>query len=201
MPKPKCLLFDIGNVLVELNGRPIQAQWLKQKLSLEENWRAWIESPIAIAFETGEIGQQEFGEAIVNQLQLNISSQEFLSHFKVWPHRVYPQVFETLEALRENYTLAIFSNTNGLHWPYLMGDLELQGKFDYYFASHLIGMAKPQPAAFTKVLEWMNVEAQDVLFLDDNQANIDAASQLGLQTELVLGFEQAIQVLQAREIL
>ncbi|MGN6326124.1 HAD-IA family hydrolase [Pseudolysinimonas sp.] len=47
--------------------------------------------------------------------------------------------------------------------------------------SHELGVAKPDPGAFAHVLDRMNAEPGEVLFIDDAAPNVDAARELGLR--------------------
>jgi putative hydrolase of the HAD superfamily len=56
--------------------------------------------------------------------------------------------------------------------------------FDRTFYSCDLGLAKPDPAYFRAILGALDLPASDVLFIDDNQANVDGARSVGLQAEL-----------------
>ena len=49
------------------------------------------------------------------------------------------------------------------------------------FESAIEKISKPDPKAYTTVLERLNVEATDAVFLDDIGRNCKAASQLGIR--------------------
>jgi putative hydrolase of the HAD superfamily len=56
--------------------------------------------------------------------------------------------------------------------------------FDEEFYSCELGVAKPDPAYFSTVLEALDVKAATVLFVDDTEANVDAARTVGLNAEV-----------------
>ena len=56
----------------------------------------------------------------------------------------------------------------------------LKDSVRHIFYSHLLGLAKPETKAFEYVLNTLNVAASEVMFFDDNQANVLAAKQLGI---------------------
>ncbi|MBX2880170.1 MAG: HAD family phosphatase [Granulosicoccus sp.] len=201
MNKNTILLFDLGGVLIELGGQPLRNEWLTTDDSADESWNKWLTSDVARDFETGRISAADFSRRIVTEMQLLISPEAFLEHFTRWPVGLYPGVLELLNRLQQNYTLALFSNSNELHWPRKMGEMQLQGKFQHYFASHRMGLAKPDAAAFNTVISTLQVPAETVFFMDDNQLNIDAARGAGMMAELTKGFEQVIQCLDARGFL
>lgn len=58
-----------------------------------------------------------------------------------------------------------------------------------------IGHAKPEAGAYRWCLERMDVPAGDVLFVDDNRANVDAAGKLGFQGHVFTSVPELRQAL------
>lgn len=52
--------------------------------------------------------------------------------------------------------------------------------FDVLVWSFQLGMAKPAPAIYQHALSELGMKAEETLFLDDKQVNIDAARELGI---------------------
>ena len=59
--------------------------------------------------------------------------------------------------------------------------------FDEQFYSCEIGVAKPDPAYFATVLERLQTPADQVVFIDDSPANIEAARKIGIDARLYTG--------------
>ena len=65
---------------------------------------------------------------------------------------------------------------------------EMEEKYNFFqwfervFNSYYIGMSKQEPALFDYALGEMGVRAEQALFVDDNQGNIERAQQKGLHT-------------------
>jgi putative hydrolase of the HAD superfamily len=55
--------------------------------------------------------------------------------------------------------------------------------FDSSFYSSDIGWAKPSAEFFTHVVGALRARAEEVLFVDDSQTNVDGASAAGLRAE------------------
>jgi putative hydrolase of the HAD superfamily len=73
--------------------------------------------------------------------------------------------------------------------------------FDHHFVSHLTGKIKPDSDAFHQVIDSLNCNAAEILFLDDNSLNTDAASQIGIASFQVRGVTEAREVLRRSGIL
>jgi putative hydrolase of the HAD superfamily len=59
--------------------------------------------------------------------------------------------------------------------------------FDHVYASHLMGIAKPDPAFYTSLLKEEGIDASDAFFTDDMAENVAAASSLGLNAFVYTG--------------
>jgi putative hydrolase of the HAD superfamily len=189
------ILFDLGGVLVELPERPIYADWVDCALSSGRELSNWLTLPAADAFEKGEINAAQFADEIVNEMKLSMAPEELLAYFTFWPKGLFPGTKALIGRIRPHYSRAIFSNTNELHWPRLMIEMELEGRFDYYFASFQIKMAKPDPDAFRYVINALSCEPSEILFLDDSRMNVDAARLVGMKAERACGIDQVEKIL------
>jgi glucose-1-phosphatase len=189
------LLFDVGGVLVELGGVEAILGWLDNRLTAEELWHRWLHSESVRRFETGRIQAPEFAAGVIDEFGLRIDAREFLGSFVGWPTGLYPGTLELLARIPPRYRRALLSNSNPLHWPRVLDEMHLGAAFEDHFVSHLTGHIKPDAAAFEHVLESLGVQPAEVLFLDDNQLNIEAAQNLGLQAVRVCGLSEAQQAL------
>ena len=59
--------------------------------------------------------------------------------------------------------------------------LNVENFFDHIFLSCDLGVEKPDPLIFSKVVEGLQVPAHDILFFDDSEVNCQAARNCGLQ--------------------
>jgi HAD superfamily hydrolase (TIGR01509 family) len=56
--------------------------------------------------------------------------------------------------------------------------------FDHTYASHLIHLAKPDPAFYRHILDAEGAAPAQALFLDDREVNVEAAAGLGIHAVL-----------------
>jgi len=197
----RVLLFDVGGVLVELGGVEAILGWLDNRLTPDQLWRRWLESESVRQFETGRIDASQFATGVIAEFELPVGSQEFLDSFVGWPTGLYPGTLELLARIPPRYRRALLSNSNPLHWPRVLGEMNLGGSFDHHFVSHLTGRIKPDTAAFEHVLETLGCKPGEVLFFDDNAPNIDAARRIGMHAVRVQGLDETRQALIRLEIL
>lgn len=190
------LVFDLGGVIVELNGQPLKNEWLSVLSTPEEIWHIWLTSDAPRQFESGKLTEEEFASRLIAELKLPIDKEAFLRHFLTLPDRVFPGARELLTSLNESYETSLLSNSNATHWAKKMNELNVGPMFKHHFASHLMGHVKPDEDAYRYVLARLKVEPERILFFDDNQLNVDAARRVGMNAEKTAGPDAVIACLQ-----
>jgi HAD superfamily hydrolase (TIGR01509 family) len=190
------ILFDLGGVLVELGGVGKFMQWLDHSMSVKEMWGRWLGSPAVRRFEIGQTTADEFGAAIVREFALPVGAEEFVEAFTYWPRAPYPGVEPLLASLRHSYRLACFSNNNELHWERIRNGMGLGQYFESSFLSHLIGRLKPDKEAFEFVVDSLDLAPERILFLDDNQLNVEGARSAGMLARRTRGFGEVVSALE-----
>jgi putative hydrolase of the HAD superfamily len=185
-PKPQCLLFDLGGVLVEWDGIEPLVALTRGRLAPEQARRFWLESEWVRRFETGRCDSSEFGAGAVRELGVDLSPADFLESFVSWDKGPLPGSLELLRALKPHFTVACLSNNNPLHWN--LGRLqELVALFHRAYASFEIGLMKPDPAAYEWVTADLGLRPAAILFFDDNPECVDAAQSAGMRARLAKG--------------
>ena len=198
MQQPSLLLFDIGGVVIESATFYNLNTLLPESLDLPILKQRWLQSPSVRGFELGQLSAIDFANAFIDEWQLNLSNDAFLTAFNEWPRDFYPEARETLKLLRKRYQVACLSNSNPLHWHKYAG---FSDDFDQTFFSHLMGAIKPDPEAFQIALEQCQVPATEIYYFDDSISNIETAQSLGMQAFLVNGFQEVLLILREQGIL
>ncbi len=192
--KISAVLFDIGGVLIELDGLPSLAKLLNSEQSHDEIYKNWMSSPSVIAHETGKLSADEFAMRVVEDLQIDLSPDAFMQNFATWIVGTFPNTFELLEAIPPPIPLAALSNTSAAHWIHVDAT-GLTQKLDHLFLSHEIGHLKPNHEAFQAAIDGLQLPAEEVIFFDDNIDNVIAASAFGLKAHQAFNPTQAKQIL------
>lgn len=190
------ILFDLGRVLIQLDGAPpLRDTWLPQLWSEEEKWARWGRCPVVVAYESGKISADDFVTQMIDYFCLEVEPQVFKDTFSSWPKGFLTGAEALLKQLKPNYTLAFYSNTSDLHLPRFMQEIGLANYFDFAFASYEIGHYKPDVAGFRYVQQAMAVDSEQILFLDDLLANVQAAQSMGMQAAQVIGVDAVKEAL------
>jgi putative hydrolase of the HAD superfamily len=170
-------------------------EWTAGRWSVAELWRRWLESEAVRAFESGRMEPEPFARAMVVEFELPVTPGQYLREFTYWPSHPFPGAARLLESLADSYVLGCLSNTNRLHWDRIRDEMQLLRHFRHAFASHQTGFVKPDREAFEHALRALGCRPQEVLFLDDSQANVAAAAAIGLRALRVEGVSGAIAAL------
>ncbi len=182
------LLFDLGHVLVDLNGMP----WLRRHWSGcddAEVHRRWLGLGPVREYERGRIGSDAFFSRMPMALGTDLTPGQFEAIFDSWMVGPYAGAEAFLQSLRGNYRLGCLSNTNPSHIAKLRRESSLLDTFDDCFLSYEIDCMKPTPSAYTCVLEATGLPAEELWFFDDSATNVAAAADRGMRTSRVCSLD------------
>lgn len=187
----KNILFDLGGVLIDLDR--LQAVKALEALGFEDAndyLGDYGQKGAFMELEEGKITEAEFYDKIRCHIPLATDAQiaeAFMQFLQGLP--VYK--LEMLRRLKEKgYRMMMLSNTNPLMFPricdtyFKQEGLTVNDYFDDIFLSYEMDVMKPDPKIFRKVIEQANINAEETLFIDDSQANLDAARIFGFETYL-----------------
>lgn len=196
----RAVVFDLGGVLVELGGVE-EFGTLVGETREEEIWRLWLGSPWVRRYERGQCSRAEFAEGAVAEFGLSIAPEEFLARFLRWPKGLLPGADALVRSVRKDLHVACLSNTNELHWEEQIDGFGLRELFQSHFTSHELGLIKPDREIYEHVIEALDLEPSRIVFLDDNQLNVESARAAGIDAHRTIGVAQARAVLAARGLL
>jgi glucose-1-phosphatase len=190
MARPDVVVFDLGGVLAEFGG-VARMRTLSGIDDDEELWRRWLTCDWVRRFERGSCTADAFAAGVVADWELAVTGEAFLAEFREWLVGPMPGAEDLVAVTKSSVPVAVLSNTNRVHWEAGAAQWPLLQMFDRAFLSFEIGMVKPDPEIFEHVVAALEIDADRVLFLDDNQLNVDQARASGLRAERVVGVSEA----------
>ena len=119
-------------------------------------WRAWLTSPTVRDFERGRLDGETFAARLI-RIRSRIDAEQFLPAF-VRGRAGRSRAHRSVGALRPGIVRATLSNSNALHWPRFLDEMDFERHFDHHFASHLIDRIKPDHDAFEHVATTLGIE-------------------------------------------
>lgn len=142
-------------------------------------------------------GNGDFATVLARTLEAFDSPRSPAAALEVWTQiDPAPEIFALLPDITIPVCLA--TNQQSHRAQHMVATLEYAAIFDHLFISCELGCVKPEPAYFRKVMEHLDKTADELLFIDDHQTNVDAARACGLNAER---FELADGAERLREIL
>lgn len=192
------VLFDMGGVVVELG--PLD-ELLGADIPADEFWPRWLASPAVRSFERGHCSVDVFAAGLRDELDLDLTPDEVVERFRRFPRGLFPGAAEMVSRVRRTVTTGVLSNTNALHWDTQADADRIAGLFDRRYLSYELGLVKPDAEIFERVLADLEMAAPNVLFLDDNRVNVDAARAVGLVAHVTQGVAAASAALRRHDLL
>lgn len=177
------VIFDLGRVLVEVDLKPFTAKFCSEfhidptALSEDQGNGAYLE------FQLGKITGEDFHRLTCAHYGRFVPLPRFK---EIWVSMLGGPVAGTSELVDQlrnrGLFLSLLSNTDQWHFEYCQEKVPALKWFDRIFLSYEMHMKKPDAEIFLAVVQQLNAEPQQCLFIDDLKDNIEVAKQLGFQT-------------------
>jgi len=104
------------------------------------------------------------------------------------------QLLEFLTAIKGRYRLYVFTNSS-----HLFNHPQIKPQLDKVFieviSAKQLGPAKDNPRSYRQLAKMINTPPQEILFIDDQTKNIQAAQQAGLNSFQFMDIDQTIKQL------
>ena len=190
------ILFDLGNVILPFNNYQIAEKLsrLSQRREFQDPQEIFsylfdLEKGVINEFDKGRVSPSDFFQSIKKYLNLSISFETFIP---IWTDIFIEnkEVSEIIRSLKERWRLGLLSNTDPLHFSYILSKFPIMSTFDKFILSYEVGVKKPDVRIFQKAIEWASVQPEKILFIDDTKGHVDAALSLGMQGIHFISAEQ-----------
>ncbi len=191
----KTIIFDIGGVLLNIHPEKILNFFENvTELSINQLQESIIWD-IYYQYEIGELDDSQFYGSINNLFpeDKKISEGDFWHGWKLLLGE-QTKVVNLLTTFYERIPIWLLSNTNPWHIQYLKSCSE------YYFHkfitgaiySYDVGYRKPDKTIYNLTMEKIGISGEEILFIDDDQENVKAANETGINAIIYEGMEKLI---------
>ena len=206
MTKIKNIIFDLGNVIIDLDI-PRTRQEMERLMRHPDKMSSVFEDleKAIHVYEVGDLSDELFINTLIKHAHPHVYAQQVIRAWNAMLIDIPIERLEFLNELREaGYKTFLLSNTNNIHleWvnKYMMKNYDLpslDSYFDKSYYSHLIRRRKPDISCFEYVLADAEINAEESLFIDDLFHNIEGAKQAGLHTIYLTGGHDVISTLKS----
>ena len=176
----RAVLFDYGGVIAEegfYNGLADLAE--KQSLRVSDMPEEGMKAAYDSGFVLGHGMAADFWALLRRRTGLQ-GSDDFLTDQILIGFQIRRWVIELVRQLRsKGYVVGILSDQT--HW---LNELDSRDhfyhEFDHVYNSYDLGKGKRDPSLFTDVVNRLKLQPAEVLFIDDNENNVQTARKAGL---------------------
>ncbi len=180
------ILFDLGNVILPFNHYQIAEklyQFTRNK-EFQDSQKIFsflfdLQKGAINDLDIGKMSPPDFFQSIQKTLDLSIPFDEFIP---LWSDIFVEDrgVSKIILALKEKRRLGLLSNTDPLHFNYILSKFPVIQIFDQWILSYEVGFKKPAVEIFQAAMKWASVEPEKIIFIDDIKEYVDVAASLGM---------------------
>ncbi len=196
----RAFLFDLGNVLVQFDHlRAAERIAANAKVTPEELYRLFFESPLIIEHDEGKISTATFFERLKAQIGLSLSFGEFL---EIW-NGIFTEnrpVAQLVRRLLAQYPCYLISNTNRPHFEHCVERYPVLKELTGRILSYEVGVLKPHPKIYRRALELAQIPPSQIFYVDDRADLIEAGRSIGFQVHRFTDTEGLLSELKAKGI-
>ena len=178
----QAIIFDVGGVLIRTHDHEPRRS-LEKELGLDE-WeseRLVFSGDDGTAAQQGTISDVELWQRIARRLDLDHDQlHAFQSAF--WGgDRLDQQLVDLIRRLRQaGYQTAIISNATDNLRRLLSEEHQIADAFDLIVCSAEEKIMKPDLEIYRRTVQRLGLAPQETVFIDDVQANVEAARAVGM---------------------
>lgn len=179
----KNIVFDVGNVLVKWDPKPVVQKVFPEVEEPEHLILKLVKSEVWLDLNRGKISEKEAIQKYKQELRVSHTQLEHLMHeIKESLHPVEGS-FELVEKLsKANHPLYIITDNTHEIVAYLKKRYNFWQHFHGVVNSAELGVLKPSPVIYQYLLETYKLVPEETIFFDDLQANVDGAIAVNMKS-------------------
>ncbi len=183
----KIFLFDLGNVLAYPIDNKVLYNKLNCKISYKDFEEYWLCNDLIIKSHMGLVSDDVSIRELLKYCKSNLSIKDFYKIYNDLDATFFSDTLEIIKQLKEKgYKVGLLSNLRLIDYNRYNNKIE-KIKFDYIFLSYEMKCLKPNDEIYKKVINDCNCNPNDIVFFDDNDKNVIAAKNNGINCYKVTG--------------
>jgi putative hydrolase of the HAD superfamily len=178
----KVVLFDFGGVLSQEGFRQgLMAIGRAAQVSPEAFFEAAAAAVYDSEYVLGKADESAYWAMVRDRTRIKGSDEEFRRNI-LERFRLRPWMLEIVRGLRQRgYIVGILSDQS--QWLDELNERdEFFKEFNQIFNSYHLGKGKKDPSLFPEIAAKLGVKGSQILFIDDNQGNVERARTQGWNT-------------------
>jgi putative hydrolase of the HAD superfamily len=179
-PRIRLYIFDMGGVVSDIGG---YMRRMTEHLAMSPQRIYRLTEADFLLLTSGRISEAEFWSRFTRATGRPAEADLFTRYFQPENNR---RVEELARSLKRVARVVIGTNTIESHYRIHL-DRGDYAAFDAVYASHRMGLSKPDPQFFRYILREEACPPGEAVFVDDLEANVAAAGRLGIHALLFTG--------------
>lgn len=177
----RAVFFDFGGVIMRTEFQtPRQALAERFNMDYDEIVRAVFDSESAKRASLGEITEQAHWMEVLRRLRRPASEMQAFRDAFFGGDVIDLSLLQVIRSLRRTFHIGMITNAWSGMRDYLIKE-KLLDLFDTVVISAEAGSVKPGAEIFHLALEQAGVRAQEAVFVDDFQVNIEGCEKVGMK--------------------
>ena len=175
------VIFDLGQVLSLVDESvPVRVVAARTGRTEADIKNAMFSPERKRPLESGFQTWNEYSSMIRSELELDMDDDEFRAVFTsvLTPHE---PMFDVVRSLASQFTVGCCSNTSGPHWDEMRATVPVTELFGPVILSFEVGSMKPDQGIYRDLVSACGVEPGGIVFIDDNQKNVESAIATGIR--------------------
>lgn len=187
----KAIIFDAdGVLLLSKHGGKRFSQFFSEKFKLPiETMAPFFQNEFIDCL----IGKKDLKEELPKQMEAwkwKKSVEELLEFWFTEESKINKPLIKLLPALKKKGLKLYLGTNNEKHrTKYLLEEIGLNKHLHKAYASYAVGHKKPAKEFFEHIINDLKLPPNQILFIDDDQKNVAAAKQSGMNAEFYKDFE------------
>lgn len=189
MPWEQWFVFDLGNVVIRIAyERVVAAICVHSECSRDELVELLEDAGGYRDLERGAVTFPEFHQFLRDGAGFSGDLETLRAIWVDFFDGPVDGIEEVMERVRRSYRVAFLSNSNEIHAQVIPRKFGFLFRHeDRFVFSHRLGLAKPDPAIFQRMLQILGATPTQMIFVDDLAENVAAARNLGIRAFLFRG--------------
>ena len=174
-------LFDIGRVLLDFDFRPSMSRLFPPDV-IDPEGRLELLLERKDDFEAGKISVDDYIPWALDTLGSHATADEFCHAWQQIFTPNEPMWRHVRQLAADGHRLILFSNINGIHWPWITQAFPEFSLFPEAVLSFTTGYIKPQPGIYHHAIATHGLIPAETFYIDDMAANCATGRALGFRT-------------------
>jgi putative hydrolase of the HAD superfamily len=183
----RLFVFDLGNVILPYEHTQIavklhETSRIQDRFTSDDLFKFLFDTDRGLVnpYEEGLMSSVDFFAKLREKYKLELEFDEFKDIWNII-FQEDPEVNDAILYLKnKGYPVFLLSNTNELHFSYIMERYPIVNSLDEWILSYEVGAKKPKQKIYDAIFEKTDAARGEVLYIDDIPAYVEAAKTYGL---------------------